>query len=425
MRAPWLLALAACAAGSVASAQPAQPGQAGPLSVGHRQPFAFLLGTPTGEGGRTSSSELIRTVSDLLRARTNLELEILDPSLMRTCRGRLVCLSLKARKDYDRSALLDERGRPLPFREHVRRLREAGTAYPKYLFVLSNVTLSGQADRMSAVLVNTDLALGYYHAADRDAPDWEDATEAKVNSAAVVSPPERAQVAGPEEARAFLEQLFESRFERAFRSTGNWEPYGTIELTGTAPGAIVYVDGEPIGAAQPDVTRVERVDPGLREVRVELAEHLPDQVEVRVRRGETASARVELAPKPRVGSAVPRTVTMWTGAALFAAGVGITIYGATRPQSDLRTYCIDGPGGDCAATNQFVTFGYDPEAPPREINPSGVLVVPLGYSLAGAGAAFGLGGWLSAEDDLPWIPWVVGLVVGATAYGVSAAVAGP
>ena len=121
MRVGSLVVAALLAASPLAHAQ-----TSGPLSVGIRRPFAFLLGTPTGEGGRTSSSEIIRTVSDLLREDTNLELELLDSSLMRACRGRLVCLTLKARRDYDREALLGPDGRPVPFREHVRAMRERG-----------------------------------------------------------------------------------------------------------------------------------------------------------------------------------------------------------------------------------------------------------------------------------------------------------
>jgi hypothetical protein len=259
----WWLAAAVVLASSPASAQaPAQV-----IVMQERVPFAFLLGTPTGEVGRTSSSEIIRLVTDLARRNTDFDVQLLDTNLMGECRGRLGCLTLKARRDYQRSELLDDRGQPLPYREHVRRQREAGQVYPKYLLVVSNVTLSGQADRMSAVLVNTDLALTFLHETPRDAPDWEDAAEARINSGAVVAPPARAQVATPEETEAFLAGLFTAAFRPAFEATGNWAPYGTLDLATTLSGAAIFLDDKPLGPTQAGLTRIEKVPPGQHVLR--------------------------------------------------------------------------------------------------------------------------------------------------------------
>jgi hypothetical protein len=52
----------------------------------------------------------------------------------------------------------------------------------------------------------------------------------------------------------------------------------------------------------------------------------------------------------------------------------------------------------------------------------GVLAVPLGYSLMLAGGTWAAGTQLfSAEDEAPWIQIAVGIVLGATAYALSAA----
>ena len=393
-----------------------------------RVPFAFLLGTPTGEVGRTSSSELIRIVSNLARRYTDFDVQILDTTLMGECRGRLGCLTLKARRDYQRSQLLGARGDALPYREHVRRMREAGVLYPRYLLVVSNVTLSGEADRMSAVLVNTDLALGFLHDAPRAASDWEDAAEARINSGAVVSEPARAQVATPEEAEAFLETLFTGAFRGAFEGTGNWEPYGTIEITTTLSGAGILLDDKPLGSTQAGLTRLEKVPPGVHTLSLEHPDHLPFTAEVRVRPREATAVTPELAHRPDARSDLPRQVTLWSGVALTVAGTALAVYGATRPEPGLRTACFDAPDSGCQSGRRFVSFGYDPgqaSSAPERINPSGIMVAPLGYSLAGAGAAWGLGALLTEQDTLPWIPWAVGVVVGAAAYGLSAAAAAP
>ena len=63
-------------------------------------------------------------------------------------------------------------------------------------------------------------------------------------------------------------------------------------------------------------------------------------------------------------------------------------------------------------------------ASPEDVNPPGVLTAPLGYSLLGAGAAFSIGSLLE-ESSVPWISLIAGLVIGGTAYGLSAALDGP
>ena len=60
----------------------------------------------------------------------------------------------------------------------------------------------------------------------------------------------------------------------------------------------------------------------------------------------------------------------------------------------------------------------------RDVNPGGVLIAPLGYSLVGTGAAFSVGSLLTGDNEIPWIPVVVGLGIGALSYGLSTALNG-
>jgi hypothetical protein len=62
------------------------------LTLGERVPIALLVSTPTGENARVRSSEIIRVVSDLLRAHTDFSVQLVEPSLLVECKGRLLCL---------------------------------------------------------------------------------------------------------------------------------------------------------------------------------------------------------------------------------------------------------------------------------------------------------------------------------------------
>lgn len=389
------------------------------LNAETRVPLAFVLSNPTGEVAQTSRSEMIRVVSDLLRDRTDFALQVVDPSALKECRGRLTCLTLKVRRDYQRPALLLPQGGTIPYREHVRRLRNAQTPYPRYLLVVSNITSARKADRMSSVLIDTDLALQIYHDANRNRPDWSTDVEVRIGNGATVTKPIRARVRNASETTKYLQALFEVHFRSTFERTQHWEPYGRLEIECAIPGLVVEMDGRPLGTTQTNLTRVRGLHPGRHRIALNHPNYEPAQAEVEITRAQTT--RVSLTPKRRPGSGAPlKTALLWTGAAVAATGVGVLTYGLTRP-SDVTLTCI---GNVCDSGQNFVTFGYDPDQAdrnPLQVNPSGVLIAPLGYSLIGAGAAWGLGSWLTDEEDLPWIAFVVGLAIGGVSYGLSAA----
>src|SRR5262245_3018210 len=192
---------------SLIAAADVDPGS-GPIVLQERYPLAFLLSTPTGEVANISSSDTIRMVSEIIDEHTNFFLQIAEAQVVTDCRGRLACLVRHARPDYNREGLLLESGTVAPFSEHIRDLRQRKAVYPRFMLILSNVTLPGQADRLSAVLLDTDIALEYFHSASRDDPEWERDTDARINENAVIFGPQRAQVNNPQEARDFVQDLF-------------------------------------------------------------------------------------------------------------------------------------------------------------------------------------------------------------------------
>jgi len=106
------------------------------------------------------------------------------------------------------------------------------------------------------------------------------------------------------------------------------------------------------------------------------------------------------------------TVSTWGGLGLAAAGAALVVYGLAAPRN--TDICLAACGRP-----RFVTFG---EGGGQR---SSVMIVPLGYSLALAGAT-----WAASPDlfddwsTYPWLQLGLGLAVGAASYAISAAAGG-
>jgi hypothetical protein len=389
-------------------------------------PLSFLLSTPTGEVAAINTSEIIRIVDELFAAHTDLRPVLLDAALMEECRGRLICLSLKARRDYERESMLLDDGELAPYRDHVDRLRREGVVYPRYLLVLSNVTSSDRPDRMSALMIDTDLALGLFHAADRRRDAWQDELEARVASAAVLLEVRRKEISGPEQARAFMRELVTELLRKPLEEAGHYEPYGRIEIACEVEGAAISIDGTTVGVSGSEPLLVGHVRPGTHVVDVTHQARRPFNGTIVVETGATAKVEAELALLETSPAVIAGRVVFWSGIALSVAGAVLVTFAIATQDRDLKTGCFDEGDGACMGGSSFTTLGGSngDDAAPEDVNPSGVLTAPLGYSLIGTGAAFSIGS-LFEESAVPWISLVAGLVIGGTAYGLSAALDGP
>jgi hypothetical protein len=389
-------------------------------------PLSFLLSTPTGEVGAINTSEVIRIVDELFSAHTDLRPVLLDAALMEECRGRLICLSLKARRDYERESLLLDDGELAPYREHVDRLRRDGVVYPRYLLVLSNVTSPGQPDRMSALMLDTDLALGLFHAADRNREAWQDELEARVASAAVLLEVRRREIHGPDDARAFMRELVTGLLREPLQQAGHYEPYGRIEIACDVEGAAISIDGTTVGVTGEDPLVVGHVRPGTHAIEVTHAERRPFTETILVATGETAQLDARLALLDSSPAVIAGRVVFWSGIALSVAGAVLVSFAIAAGDPELKTACFDEGDGTCTGGSSFTTLGASTgdDTDPVDVNPPGVLTAPLGYSLIGAGAAFSIGS-LFEDSGVPWISLAAGLVIGGAAYGLSAALDGP
>jgi hypothetical protein len=147
-----------------------------------------------------------------------------------------------------------------------------------------------------------------------------------------------------------------------------------------------------------------------------------DKVTVTVRAGEAVEIEPELTSAQ---SALPmRDAVMISGVVLATAGVVVSVLALATADGDVVSHCFQGTPG-CADSTTFVGSGFSAADTERlePVETGGVLLLPLGYSLLGAGAAWTVGAWLS-DDEVPWLPVLVGLGVGTLAYAVSAAAGG-
>lgn len=183
---------------------------------------------------------------------------------------------------------------------------------------------------------------------------------------------------------------------------------GALLVRGARAGVEVAIDGEPVGALGPLGTlRIEHVRAGSRrlELRDPEGELRHDPELTLVRTGTVTVVEVAL-------QARDTRVARYGGIGLAAAGAAILAYGLAAPRN--RELCLDLCEGA-----RFVSFGEG--AGSR----SGVLIAPLGYSLAIAGAAWALSPLAIDETALhPWLELGLALALGAASYAVSAAVGG-
>lgn len=157
------------------------------------------------------------------------------------------------------------------------------------------------------------------------------------------------------------------------------------------------------------------------------ATSLPEEPAIALRATSTRTdarlASPPLAVEPGTGSSV-HAATIWSGVGLMIAGATIATVSWLAPDRvAYYSICRHGP---CAQQfePEFKTACDVTSSNAGCAKKGGLLVLPLGYSLIGAGATWALGSSLVGEDDVPWMPLVLGVAVGVASYALSAALNG-
>jgi len=402
---------------SAASTAAAPPIEA-TVDVAERVPLALVLSTPKGASLRTSWSDVIRTTADSIEQSTDFDVDLVTAPFDR-CEGRLACIVRMVRPDYDRDRLRGSDGLLEPFDRYLERLD--AHAYPRFLVYIV-IIATPNADRVGGLLLDTDEALRLIHTADRRDADWQEAVEAEIKDRAVRATTRFVELRGVQHASRTMEEIFTRDLRAAFEEAGHWQPYGALILEGPLDNAEVELDGRSIGRGSGQRTRFEGVRAGSRTLTVRHPDRAPYEIAVVIPRAGVVTLEYD-AERLITGGPATTAVT-WSGVGLAAVGAIITGVSLALAASSPRVVCPLPDGASrksCGTGSEWKTLtatdGGDP-------NPSGLLAAPLGLSLIGAGGSFAIGGALSDGPDFPWIPVVVGVVLGGVTYGVAAALDG-
>lgn len=215
---------------------------------------------------------------------------------------------------------------------------------------------------------------------------------------------------------ALLARLFTAA-RPTLESTGHWAPNGELRVEGPE-GLEIIVDQQRVGATAGPATVISglRVGPHQVVLRDPLGRVQDPGVELKVEQGRTTLYAPRLESGPNLAPQL-RTFTFFTGVALSLTGAGLMTWAAlTPPEQTVLSLC---PGGECPPGAQG--FRRSSELTGSQ-TPAGPLVVPLGYSLLGAGLGMSIGSVAIGEEwSWPWAAWLIGLGTFGLSYGLSEA----
>ncbi len=375
-----------------------------------RQPIAVHFAAPVGARLKVRRADVLAHFDDLMQRHTDLVRE--DVKDADTCQGEIHCFVLRARTDYGENKVEPEAQ------------EKSKEKVPHLLFLISSIAQDGEEpDRVSALLVDADLALELYSSANRDKEYWKEDLEARIGSEAVLGRVREAKVATSEDARLLLERVIRQEFRSALERFGNWEPFGKIELSMPQAGLEIVVDGVTVGTTRSGITMIEQVPQGTRKLRLQSPEYDPYETQLIIQQG--AIERLE----PKVSRAsgmglTGRTIVLLSGAAVALAGSVVTVLAVAAQNNDLQILCVNPAEGQCGSARWLKT-GFDSSITSGDPNADGLLYAPLGYSLIATGATVSLGSlFFTDEEEFPWIPIVAGVALGFASYGISAALDG-
>lgn len=364
------------------------PVRAETLDAGERRTVQVAVITPGQELRFTSVSKFHQAFDQALRAKTDLAASPVEQSFG-DCRGDLLCLA----RGLDRT----EQG--------------AVAARPARTSTLTMVISARAANHADLVLVTLlDRACAAELAKRREAPET---IADQITSQCVRARSDPRPVAGAEDLERLAIETLEG-FASVLRADGAWGAPASIDLEGVPPGTTLQVDERTLGVLAGGQAVITGLRPGMRVVQLSHPSFEPMDHRVRLEAGSTSRLDGALRPLPAPLLSA-ETVTAF---GLIAAGVSLAAYGIVDGGS-YQTGCAAIGEASCPSLG-FVRLL------PRENEDlrnrgAGPLTIPLGYSVAAAGASLLItSAYVRGEDAPPW--WVriaIAAGVGLTLYAAS------
>jgi hypothetical protein len=394
------------------------------VKVVDRRPLSLCVYYPQKRGRNVSSTDMLKYVSDAAAQTTDLEPVSLTDAEISEC----AALTTPVKCFVERiDALQRARKANAPQAEGGTEVKDPD----RLLLLIAARPTEGDDELVSAALINVTKAVQII---DDSGSRPSDEIESRIIERAILARPDPRKVSSTEDARMFMNQVFEKDFRSALEATGDWMPYGTVDIKSSVGELSITLDDSlQAGLTAPKgITRLKGVRAGTRKLSLGGNDQVKGWDErIEVKANETLLVEPQFAAAPNDFIAGANLGVEIAGGALFAAGTGILIwffanYGvAVTPDFDVTEICLAVNAESCTTSNYWARFSprsadnYEIKASP---NGSGPAIVPLAYSLMSAGLIMGLGTYLFKDErQLPWIQVVAGLVVGVAAYGLSEA----
>lgn len=324
---------------------------------------------------------------------------------IRICQGKLSCIVLHVRSDY--------RPGVEPYDRHRRRLGAENEPYPRYLLIMSTLEQRDETRRLSALFIDTDQALRCFDQRRSD-PELELCVS---DSVRVRLDPTK--VADSAETRQYFRRLVSEHLKPELVRTDHWEPFARVELTSDVDGAVIAVNGRPVGSTTAGTQLIRVSAPGTHELTVTSQSTVLARLRFTVKRGDRLRAT---AFDAQATAPYAREALGYSGLGVAALGTALTIWSVVygTSNSDVQAFCDPACDGPTFWTLEQMFSGRPPigDAYP---NSGSIRALPLGYSLVITGATWSLSAFLLGEEnDPPWLELAAGIVLGTLAYSVSA-----
>lgn len=366
------------------------------IDVGEKTPVALYLVTPTGAASEIPSATTLAAAERALARDPSLELWPMERTGVA-------------------AATLDKCPIDTRLSCWVAAMRPSKAAY---LWALALQPRGDGTDRVRTIFIDLGAATARYRAElDGGAEDWRERAESALF--ALARRDKGRQIGGAEDLTAYFDGVVDEFLRPALEANGRWKPYGAIEVTSPIDDMTVSIDGNIAGVVRAGSTVIAGVEPGPRRVEAQVGDY-SKRYEVVVVRSETARIQLE---RPPVEWHPVRMGALYAGGVVAASGIAILIWSIVRAGDGVQGGCLQraGMSGSCDGLGAL-TLGYDPSrAPstdPDAVDPSGIVMAPLGIGLMATGAAWSAGAWFGDREDAPWWAIAVGVATGIVVYGV-------